>query len=156
MVFLQLRHRQRRFAIRCNGKFFHTDVLAKDLGDWSGGEEFLRLIQEASDDYDAEKSLYELISDPCVLLLRTYTPSAEDQSIQSPEILFTGNLCFQADWKWQRHQGCPLSRRLRKNCNTITPNRFQQGSGPFKSPLLGCFDHQDHTTRGSISRRYIR
>jgi len=147
------------FAIKCNGKFFHIDVLAKDLGDWSGKEEFLRLIQDASDDYDAEKSLYELISDPCVLLLRTYAPSAEDtnpfnlQKYYSPETFVFKLIGNGNDIKAVR---CPLSRRLRKNCNTITPNRFQQSSGLFKSPLLGCFDHQDHTTRGSISRRYIR
>jgi hypothetical protein len=79
------------FVIKCSGKFFHIDVLAKNLGDWSGKEEFLRLIQDASDDYDAEKSLYDLISDPCVPLLKTYAPSAEDinpfnlQRYYSPE-----------------------------------------------------------------------
>ena len=45
------------FVIKCNGKLFHIDVLANDLGDWSGKQEFLRLVRDASDDYDAEESL---------------------------------------------------------------------------------------------------
>jgi hypothetical protein len=65
------------FAIRCNGKLFYVDVSAEDLGDWSGKQEFLQLLQEVSDDFDVEESLYDLFSGPCIPLFRTYASVAE-------------------------------------------------------------------------------
>jgi hypothetical protein len=81
------------FAIRCNGKLFYIDVSAEDLGDWSGKQEFLQLLQDASDDFDAEESLYDLISGPCIPLFRTYALVAEVtnpftlQKYYAPEVL---------------------------------------------------------------------
>ena len=67
------------FAIRCNGKLFYVEVSAEDLGDWSGKQEFLQLLQDVSEDCDGdgEESLYDLISGPCIPLLRTYSSIAE-------------------------------------------------------------------------------
>ena len=59
------------FAVRYNGKLSYLDFSAEDLGDWSGKQEFLRLLQDVSDDFDAEESLHDLISAPCIPLSRT-------------------------------------------------------------------------------------
>ncbi|KAL9115639.1 MAG: hypothetical protein Q9227_000007 [Pyrenula ochraceoflavens] len=84
------------FAIRCNGKLFYIEVLAEDLGDWSRKQEFLQLLQDVSEnfDVDAEESLYDLISEPCISLFRTYSSKAEVlkpftlQEYYAPEVLF--------------------------------------------------------------------
>jgi hypothetical protein len=83
------------FVIRCNGKLFYVDVSADDLGDWPGKREFLQLLQDVSDDFDAEESLYDLISGPCIPLFGTYAP------IHSPEILCSRSPYLQAGWRWQ-------------------------------------------------------
>ena len=81
------------FAIRCKGKLFCVDVSAEDLGDWSGKQEFLQLLQDVSDDFDAEESLYDLISGPCIPLFRTYASVAEVTNLftlpkyYTPEVL---------------------------------------------------------------------
>ena len=81
------------FAIRCNGKLFSIDVSAEDLGDWSGKQQFLQLIQDVSDDIDAEESHYDLIKAPCIPLFRTYASVADVanpftlQRYYAPEVL---------------------------------------------------------------------
>lgn len=65
------------FAIRCNGKLFFIEVSAKDLGGWSSKQEFLQLLQDAPDDFDAEQSIYDLVSDACNAILRTHALGAE-------------------------------------------------------------------------------
>jgi hypothetical protein len=74
------------FAIRCNGKPFHIDVTAEDLGDWPGKQEILRLLQDASEHYDAEESLQDLILFPVCDARRS---SRRRRPAHSPEILFT-------------------------------------------------------------------
>ena len=56
------------FAIRCNGKPY-IDISEDDLGQ-DGKEELLRLLKRVSDDYDAEESLFDLIFEPYIPLLR--------------------------------------------------------------------------------------
>ena len=83
------------FAIRCNGKLFYVDVSVIDLWDWSGKQGFLKLLQDVSDDFDAEESLYDLIWGPCIPLFKTYASAsvAEDtkpftlQKYYAPEVL---------------------------------------------------------------------
>jgi len=70
------------FAIRCNGKLFHIDVTAEDLGDWPGKQEFLRLLQDAPEHYDAEESLQDLILLPTVMpVFATHAAAAEDADL---------------------------------------------------------------------------
>jgi hypothetical protein len=81
------------FAIRCNSKLFYVDVSVEDLGDWSRRQEFVQLLQEVSDDFDAEVSLYDLISRPCTPLFKTYALGAKVsnpfmlQKYYDPEVL---------------------------------------------------------------------
>jgi hypothetical protein len=60
------------------GKLFYVYVRAEDLANWSGKREFLRLTQEALEDYDAEEALYDLISDACIAILRVNHPHSVD------------------------------------------------------------------------------
>jgi hypothetical protein len=81
-------------AIRCNGKLFFVDVSAEDLGDWWGKQEFLQLLQDVSDDQDAERSPYDFISGPCLPLLRTYVPVVEDTDSFTPEKHYAPEIFF--------------------------------------------------------------
>lgn len=60
------------FAIRSEGKLFHVYVRAEDLANWPRKTEFLRLVEIALEDYDAEDALYALISDACITMLRAH------------------------------------------------------------------------------------
>ena len=82
------------FVIHSNGKLFHVYVRAEDLADWPERAAFLRLIEEAPEDYEAEVQLYDIISDACITMLRAHqSPSIDpDQSslqqFYVPETLF--------------------------------------------------------------------
>ncbi|RMZ85922.1 hypothetical protein DV736_g6524, partial [Chaetothyriales sp. CBS 134916] len=82
------------FAIRACGKLWIVYVRAGDLGEFSGKKDFLSLIQEAHDNYDAEEALYELISDTILQILRDHNSRSIDplqftlQDFYIPETLF--------------------------------------------------------------------
>ncbi|KAH0840628.1 hypothetical protein FOPE_05937 [Fonsecaea pedrosoi] len=82
------------FVIRSNRKLFHVYVRAEDLANWPEKAEFLRLIEEAPEDNDAEEDLYTLISDACIAMLRAHHSLSIDprqfslQQFYVPETLY--------------------------------------------------------------------
>jgi len=105
------------FAIRSDGKLFHVYVRAEDLANWPRNTEFLRLVEIALEDYDAEEALYDLISDACIIMLRAHqSPSIDShqfslQQFYVPVTLYfklvedTGNLTH---LRWFKDRPDPL------------------------------------------------
>jgi hypothetical protein len=115
------------FAIRCNGKLFYIDVLATDLGDWPGKQQFLQLLQDASEDYEAEESLYDLISGPCIPLLRNDAPKAPDgNKIVLHEYYAPKTLLFKLIGDGNDIKAVRAPDDHRKNRHTLTPNRSER------------------------------